>query len=199
MSHTILLTKLWQAGLCGKVWQFFVAYLYGRLQCVRVGKCVATVLPVTSGGPQGSILGPLLFILYITDLPNIPLHSSLLLFADDSKCHRDIHSVEDCQLLQSDLGLLCDWSNTSGLAFNSNKSCVSYHSLRSAPITFEYSLDGQHIAHQQICKDLGIVFSNTLSWSAQVDCVLKKAYNVLRMIKRVFSAAITPTAVKKKL
>uniref|UniRef100_A0A1X7ULM5 Uncharacterized protein n=1 Tax=Amphimedon queenslandica TaxID=400682 RepID=A0A1X7ULM5_AMPQE len=58
---------------------------------------------------------------------------------------------------------------------------------------------GQPIAHQQICKDLGVVFSNTLFWSAQVDCVLKKAYNVLRMIKRVFPAATTPTVVKKKL
>uniref|UniRef100_A0A1X7SY51 Uncharacterized protein n=1 Tax=Amphimedon queenslandica TaxID=400682 RepID=A0A1X7SY51_AMPQE len=111
-------------------------------------------------------------------------------YPDDSKCHRDIHSVEDCQLLKSDLGLLCDWIT---------KAVLLAITLRGLPVIFDYSLDGQPTAHQQICKDLGVVFSNTLSWSAQVDCVLKKAYNVLRMIKRVFPAATTPTVVKKKL
>uniref|UniRef100_A0A1X7SDX7 Reverse transcriptase domain-containing protein n=1 Tax=Amphimedon queenslandica TaxID=400682 RepID=A0A1X7SDX7_AMPQE len=177
VSHDILLTKLWSAGLCGLNWQFFVAYLYGRLQCVSVGNRVSSLLPVTSGVPQGSILGPLLFILYINDLPMSPLHSSLLLFADDSKCHRVIKSTRDCQLLQSDLGLLSNWSETTGLTFNSEKSCViSYHLPRSAPVNFNYTLEGKPIAHRSTYKDLGVVFSNSLSWSTQVDSVLQKAY-----------------------
>ena len=158
VSHSILLTKLWSAGLCGATWRFFVAYLSGRRQCVRVGSCVSDLLPVTSGVPQGSILGPLLFILYINDLPAVPIHSSLLLFADDSKCRRKIQSIEDSQLLQSDLCRLCEWSHSSGLIFNSSKSCVlSYHSPRSDPITFDYSIDDQVIDHQSVCKDLGVL------------------------------------------
>ena len=200
VSHDILLAKLWSAGLCGLTWKFFVAYLYGRLQCVHVGTSVSNLLPVTSGVPQGSILGPLLFILYINDLPTTPLHTSLLLFADDSKCHKVVRSAQDCQLLQSDLGLLCDWSRATSLTFNSNKSCVvSYHLPRSVPVIFDYCLDGQSIDHARTCKDLGVVFTDTLTWSTQVDTVLKKAYNTLRMIKRVFPGATTPTHLKRKL
>ena len=99
-------------------------HLSRHRQCVRVGSCVSDLLPVTSGVPQGSILGPLLFILYVNDLPAVPIHSSLLLFADDSKFRKKIQSIEDSQLLQSDLCRLCQWSHSSGLIFNSSKSCV---------------------------------------------------------------------------
>uniref|UniRef100_A0A1X7SJ42 Reverse transcriptase domain-containing protein n=1 Tax=Amphimedon queenslandica TaxID=400682 RepID=A0A1X7SJ42_AMPQE len=139
---------LWSAGICGQTWKFFATYLYGRLQCVHVRNSTSTLLPVTSGVPQGSILGPLLFILYINDLPATPLHTSLLLFADDSKCQRVVKSAQDCQLLQEDLGLLCDWSRATGLTFNSKKSCVvSYHLPKTSPVTFDYCLDGQSIDH----------------------------------------------------
>ena len=168
-----------------------MAYLSGRRQCVQVGSCVSDLLPVTLGVPQGSILGPLLFILYINDLPTVPIHSSLLLFADDSKCRR---RIEDSQLLQSDLYRLCEWSHSSGLIFNSSKSCVlSYHSPRSDPISFDYSIDDQVIDHLSVCKDLGVLFSDSLSWSSQVELALKKAYATLRMVKRVFSGATTPS------
>ena len=100
VSHDILLAKLLSAGLHGLTWKFFVAYLYGLFQCVYVGTSVSNPLPVTSGVPQGSILGPVLFILYMKDLPATPLNTSLLLFADDSKCHRVIKSTQDCQVLQ---------------------------------------------------------------------------------------------------
>ena len=177
-----------------------MAYLSGHRQCVRVGSCVSDLLPVTLGVPQGSILGPLLFILYINDLPTVPINSSLPLFADDGKCYRRILSIEDSQLLQSDLRRLCEWSHSSGLIFNSSKSCVlSYHSPRSDPITFDYSIDYQVIDHLSVCKDLGVLFSDSLSWSSQVELALKKAYATLRMVKRVFPGATTPPCVKRKL
>lgn len=70
----------------------------------------SSLLPVTSGVPQGSLLGPLFFILYINDLPACSLHSSLLLYADDSKCSKSIASASDCLLLQEDLDRVSDWS-----------------------------------------------------------------------------------------
>ena len=136
----------------------------------------------------------------VSDLPAVPIHSTLLLFADDSKCSRNIQSTEDSQLLQRNLCRLYDWSHSFGLIFNSSKSCVlSYHSPRSDPVIFDYSIGDQIIDRHSICKDLGVLFSDSLTWSSQVELVLKKAYSTFRMIKRVFPGATTATNVKKKL
>ena len=94
---------------------------------------------------------------------------------------------------------LYNWSHSS-LIFNSSKSCVlSYHSPQSDPVIFDYSIRNRIIDRHSICKDLGVLFSDSLTWSSQVELVLKKAYSTFRMIKRVFPGATTPTNVKKKL
>uniref|UniRef100_A0A1X7TJ20 Reverse transcriptase domain-containing protein n=1 Tax=Amphimedon queenslandica TaxID=400682 RepID=A0A1X7TJ20_AMPQE len=200
VSHNGLLLKLWSAGVCGLPWQLIRSYLYGRKQCVRVGSSFSSLLDVTSGVPQGSILGPLLFLLSINDLSCIPIYSSVLLFADDSKCRRAIRSIEDCQLLQADLDSFCEWSLSSSLRFNNSKSfVVRFHPPRTNPYVFHYSLDGGSIMNRAVCKDLGVLFSSSLSWSPQVKAVLKKAYGVLWMLKHVFPCTTTTTAVKRKL
>ena len=86
VSHAKLLSKLWDAGIIGSLWSFFKAYLSNRQQCVVVDRCESEWRSVSSGVPQGSILGPLLFILFIDDLSHVPSFTTPLLFADDTKC-----------------------------------------------------------------------------------------------------------------
>ena len=100
----------------------FKAYLTNRFQYVSINNHCSQLLPVESGVPQDSILGPLLFVIYINSLPDAVLHSKTLLFGDDTKCFRHIKSLTDQQLLQADLNLLSSWSEVSCLSFNPSKS-----------------------------------------------------------------------------
>ena len=92
VPHDLLLEQLWKCGITGSLWWLFHSYLSDRRQCVRVEGQTSGWLPVCSGVPQGSILGPLLFIIYINDLPSYVSFSSTLLFADDTKVSRPISS-----------------------------------------------------------------------------------------------------------
>ena len=103
VAHNELLFKLWNFGITGSLWEWFRAYLSDRTQCVAVGQSVSSTLPVISGVPQGSILGPLLFLIFINDLPDFISSSLVFLFADDAKCLMPISSMADCLSLQSDI------------------------------------------------------------------------------------------------
>ena len=135
VSHAKLLAKLWDAGITGSLWNFFKAYLTNRQQCVVVDNCKSEWRSVSSGVPQGSILGPLLFILYINDLSFVPSFSTPLLFADDTKCCAKILSLSDTSCLQDDLNLVFNWSTHSRLSFNASKCCLlRFYNMSASPV-----------------------------------------------------------------
>ena len=109
VSHSVLLRKVWNADITGSTWEFLKAYISSRLQYVSINGCKSDLLPVLSVVPQGSLLGPLLFLIYINDLPLMAIFSSFL-FADDSKCSKKVDSFNDCILLQEDLDRFYQWS-----------------------------------------------------------------------------------------
>ena len=90
---------------------------------VSINNSVSNPLPVVSGVPQGSILGPLLFLMFVNDLPDTISSSDLLLFADDAKCAHKIVGVSDCQSLQHDLDNIFSWCNLWNLHLNQDK-CI---------------------------------------------------------------------------
>src|SRR6218665_3233108 len=141
---------------------------------------------VLIGVPQGSVLGSLLFLIYVNELPDI-IESSVRMFADDTKPWRKIQNEEDEQILQQDLDRLENWSETWLLKFNASK-CkvmqigrkrnVNYH-LRSG-------MDIVNLTETEMEKDLGVWIDKDLKWSHQCRKAASKAMSVLGMIKRSF-------------
>lgn len=121
MPHNELLLKLWHFGIHGSLWLWFKAYLTNRWQYVEIDECRSNQLSVISGVPQGSILGPLLFLIYINDLPDHIHHSSMYLFADDTKF---LSAVSDYSIdnLQRDINDVSTWCTVWKLQINVSKS-----------------------------------------------------------------------------
>ena len=113
-------------GITGNLWKWFRGYLSSRMQCVKLDGILSHSLPVVSGVTQGSILGPLLFLIFINDILETVTYSDLLLFADDTKCLKTIGNPSDCHSLQQDLQQLSDWCHLWNLYFKEKK-CVCIH------------------------------------------------------------------------
>ena len=118
VNHELLISKLRRFGFKTNLLNWFQSYLYHRRQQVTVFCSTSSSLPVTSGVPQGSIFGPILFLLYVNDLPDAVCSSTIATFADDTKLVKRIASNTDSNKLQEDLNTLKQWSTSSNLAFN---------------------------------------------------------------------------------
>ena len=186
VAHNELLFKLWSFGITGNLWSWIKAYLTQRLQCASINNSVSSPLPVVSGVPQGSILGPLLFLIFVNDLPASVSSSHLFLFADDTKCAHPISSVSDCLSLQSDLDQLSSWSSDWSLHFNEDKCAIVRYSTRQNPIVFNYHINGKQLVTKMIHKDLGVLISDNLVWKEHYDHLLKRAYKTLNLLRRIF-------------
>ncbi len=158
VPHQRLLIKLKVYGVTGQVHKWIESFLMGRKQRVNVRGSFSAWSKVTSGIPQGSVLGPLLFILYINDLPDT-VESLAHIFADDTKLHRHIKSESDCWILQEDLDHLQAWSNKWLLRFNAVKCEVLR--LGNSKHTFQYYM-GEN--KKTIGRDRGWKRSGYLGW-----------------------------------
>ena len=135
--------------------------------------------------PQGSVLGPFLFLIYANDLSKAANHSTVPMFADDSKCYRQITRPRDRDHLHDDLNSLHQWSKTRDLNFNAKK-CVSLRFSRkktSVPPQ-DYSLNQQLIKSSSTQSDLGIPVSDNLKWSLHIINIISKANRMLGFLRR---------------
>ena len=167
----------------GKVLAWLEAFLSNRYQRVVLNGFYSQWTPVISGVPQGTILGPILFLYYINDLPG-QVVSIAKLFADDCKLYHSVHTREDCITLQRDLDSLAAWSRAWLLKFSAEK-CVVLR-IRAA-LDFTYFLEGQPLTTVTEQKDLGIIISDDLKPSCHIDYICGKANQRLGLIKRCFT------------
>ena len=127
------------------------------------------------------VVGPLLFILYMNDLPDTIHWSKAFLFTDDTKCFKHIESPDDQQLLQQDLDNLSSWSIRSCLSFNFSKS--THISLNFKTLT-SYNIRGIPIKTMHNHKDLGVLIKDNLDWDIHHDAILSRAYRTLGLVQR---------------
>ena len=138
---------------------------------------------MVSGVPQGTVLGPLLFLLHINDLPSV-VSSKVRLFADDCLIYRNIKNKEDQTALQRDLNLLENWGITWGMRFNAAKCNIMRVSLTRDSKLFNYSLTGQVLEEVMDAKYLGVTLSNDLEGSQHIATITNKANSTLSFLRR---------------
>ena len=187
VPHRRLIGKLESYGIKGKMLNWIRSFLNDRSQVVRVNNDESSVAPVLSGIPQGSVLGPILFIVYINDLLD-SLNSDGLLFADDAKIFTHITSKEDALKLQADIDLLEDWSKQWLLKFNPDKCHVlTLGKFENTRHTERYRIYGNELEHVFEEKDLGVTIDSELTFDDHICLKVKKANMMVGLIRRSFS------------
>ena len=183
VPHQRLLQKIKNLGIIGRSNTWIRAFLTGRRQQVRVENDFSSWKSVISGIPQGSVLGPILFVIFINDMPDV-VSSTCQLFADDAKLFRGIRSNEDIEILQADIDNLIEWSTRWQLPFNINK-CKSLH-IGSKNKNHIYTMNGKELQQVKEEKDLGILIDDQLKFHIQTAEAVKKANVVLGIVKKSF-------------
>ena len=190
--------KLDHYGIGGSTHKWISSWLSERSQKVVLDGQASDPVPVLSGVPQGSVLGPVLFLIFINDLPD-NIRSSVRLFADDCVLYRNIKSPIDCQILQDDLNSLAQWETDWQMKFNVAK-CHSMRVTRHLPdkhILFDYTLHQQKLEQVQSlsAKYLGITITDNLDWVQHVAEISCKATKTMGFLLR--NLALAPRHTKE--
>ena len=187
VPHDGLLSKLKHYGIDDKIWLWISNFLKQRKQRVVVDGIQSDLVTVDSGVPQGTVLGPILFLLHINDLPSV-ISSKVRLFADDCLVYREIKNRQDQIALQKDLNLLENWGSKWGMRFNAAKCNIMRMSRKQTPISTQYELSGQVLEEVKDAKYLGVTVSDDLEWTKHINAITTKANSKLSFLRRNLKA-----------
>ena len=186
ISIPLLINKCQLYGIGPQTKAWITDYLTNRTQEVAVGDALSSPMSVISGVPQGSCLGPVLFCLFINDLPGVVRNSTIKMFADDVKIYRPVMSEHEISLLQEDLVALGQWCTANSMFINETK-CNAVHYLRRLPQHYHYFVVGKLISSVEYVCDLGICFDSSLKFNKHVSDITHKANYQLLRLRRTFS------------
>ena len=188
VPHRRLIHKIKNYGITGNILDWIESFLSNRTQCVVLDNEKSNIAPVTSGIPQGSVLGPILFVLYINDMPEVvDEKSEIFLLADDTKIFRKIESEADTIQLQKDIENLVKWSEIWPLRFHPDK-CVSMtvSNKRSNPPVNRYYMGSTCLQISDCEKDIGVYIDNKISFDTHINNMIFKANRVSAVVRNTF-------------
>ena len=196
VDHELLLYKLKCYGITGKLLTWIKQFLQDRTQCVVINGTKSYKSAVKSGVPQGTVLGPLLFLIYINDINSCITDSFVSCFADDTRIKKAVSCTSDVQTLQKDLNNVVKWSSDNNMALHSEKFEYMNHSygdaklLKQLPFTSEYyeyhTPDGILITPKDVIRDLGVLISSDLSWGPHINNITDAARKMCSWVLSVF-------------
>ena len=186
--HKGLLHKLEQLGICGKLLKWLESYLTNRKQRVVINGKMSDPKSINASVPQGSILGPLLFLVYVNDLVD-DLQTTPYLFADDTSLLATINPrdpVSTFSDINNDLCTLSNWANQWRVTFNASKTVYMIISNKSrAPRYPDLFLHGEKLTKVTSHKHLGVTLTSNMTWNLHIDAALKKAASRLSNIRKI--------------
>ncbi len=188
VPHCLLIDKLHRLEVPSHLIRWISSYLHNRIQQVGVLGELSCTTSVISGVPQGSVLGPLLFLIYIDGLSGIQLSGgTIVLFADDLLLHRVITCTEDLACIQNDIDELCNWLSSYKLTLNPRK-CKSLLISRKRLQTVSHTMyvDGNALERVSSYRYLGIMISSDLAWSNHIQAITTKARRQIGLLYRRF-------------
>lgn len=184
INHNLLLSKLSDMGISGDLLRWFSSYIDNRTQAVVASNYISSWVTIPSGVPQGSLLGPLLFVVFVNDIEHCLKTSRLLCFADDMKIYTRVSSRTDAEALQSDLIRLEEYCAQNYLDLNPSKCIVVTYSRKRKVTHFDYRLAGQVLQRESEVRDLGVFHDSKLIYDTHISTIVSKAHKALGFIKR---------------
>ena len=198
VDHEILIHKLQCYGISGKLLNWIKEFLRCRTQCVVINGVHSYKSEVISGVPQGTVLGPLLFLIFINDIGSCIKDSFISCFADDTRIKKAVSSTSDVHKLQEDLNNTVKWSTENNMILHQDKFEYINHStgeaklLKNLPFTselYQYTTpDGTTITPTELVRDLGVTISSDLSWGPHITNITDSARKMCSWIFSVFQS-----------
>ena len=189
VSHSLLLAKLQKMRFPAHLLSFITSYLSNRSQLVEINGTRSFTKPVFVGVPQGSVLGPLLFVLFVNDLPNVIKSSKILLYADDIKLYKQIQLDRDVSLFQADIDAIAFWLSQNQLELSASKSGVLKIGDKFQPIAAQYSINGTIISDYENFQDLGVFIDKSLDFDKHISYVRSRS---VRTYKCMYNNFLSP-------